>query len=91
MWRILQQDEPGDFVIATGATYSLQSFVEVAFGAFGLDWRDFVDEGKELLRPKDLLSSRADPSKAEIELQWRANHRMPDVVRGMIAGLTLPT
>ena len=84
MWRILQRPEPQDYVIATGVTSTLESFVATAFDAVGLSWQEHVEIDKELLRPKDLAFSCADPSKAREELGWSAKYSMTDVVREML-------
>jgi GDPmannose 4,6-dehydratase len=81
---MLQRESPDDFVIATGESYPLSRFVELAFTAVGLDWRDHVQADPALLRPTDIRTGRADPSKASRELGWRATYKMPDVVRLMI-------
>lgn len=85
MWRLLQQDEPADYVIATGQTHSLSGFVELSFDAVGLDWEEHVDIDETLLRPTDLSCGRADPARAGERLGWQASHAMPDVVRLMVA------
>ncbi len=87
MWRMLQQEQPEDFVIATGKTYSLEDFVQFTFSAFDLNWRDHVQQSEELFRPTDLLVSCADPSKANLILGWQAQLTMPLVVEKMIAGI----
>ncbi len=84
MWRMLQQPRATDYVIATGITSSLQEFVAAAFAAVGLDWRDHVESDPSLLRPSDLRVSRADPSKAHRELDWRALATVRDVVTRMV-------
>jgi GDPmannose 4,6-dehydratase len=84
MYLMLQQDEPDDFVIATGASYTLEAFVTAAFAAVGLDWRSHVKIDKGLLRPTDLSGGMGDPTKAKIQLGWQAQYQMPDVVRMMI-------
>jgi GDPmannose 4,6-dehydratase len=86
MWLMLQQELPEDFVIATGQTYSLEDFVRLAFLAFDLDWRNYVEQSEELFRPTDLLVGLADPSMALIKLGWQAHTKMPQVVEKMIAG-----
>lgn len=86
MWRILQHQAPEDFVIATGESHSLERFVELAFAEVGLDWREHVEIDRALLRPADLDVGRADPGKAAQVLGWAARHRLPDVVRMMVAG-----
>ena len=85
MQRMLQLDQPEDFVIATGATQSLQSFVATAFDAVGLDWQAHVDTDPALMRPTDLRYGRANPARAEQILGWHAQTRMPEVVRRMVA------
>lgn len=84
MWRILQQDTPQDFVIATGQTYSLEEFVETVFAHFGLRWQAHVKQAPELLRPTDPLIIAGNPRKAETVLGWKAKKLMPDVVKAMI-------
>lgn len=85
MWRMVQQDEPQDFVIATGESHTLSEFVEAAFACADLDWRTHVKVDSGLFRPSDLLTGQADPRKAERVLGWKAQHRMKDVVRLMMA------
>lgn len=90
MWRMLQQDTPDDYVIATGTTNKLQDFVATAFGHFGLDWKAHVDIDQGLLRPSDLKLSRADPSKAKARLDWAATSDMATVIGRMIDGVKGP-
>ena len=84
MWRMLQQPEPDDFVIATGESFSLRSFVAEAFSCVGLDWQDWVVTDENFMRPTDLAVGRANPEKAQRILGWRAQARMPQVVRMMV-------
>ena len=84
MWLMLQQDEPDDYVIATGESHSLQEFVAEAFRCAGLDWQKFVETDPKLFRPSDIRNSRGDPSKAERILGWRARYRMHDVARMLV-------
>lgn len=72
MWLMLQQGEAEDFVVATGETNSLENFVSVAFSGVGLDWHDHVEIDASLLRPNDIKISRADPSRAQKRLRWKA-------------------
>lgn len=87
MWKLLQLPQPEDMVIATGVTSTLESFVETAFDLMGLDWREHVLQDEHLLRPTDLLCSRADPSKAAACLGWQPKYHMPEVVNGMMTAL----
>lgn len=84
MWLMLQQDEPADFVIATGQPHSLEDFVETAFSVLGLNWRDHVKVDPSLLRPIDIEMGWGNPTKARDKLGWEAQHKMYDVVKMMI-------
>lgn len=84
MWQMLQQPEPSDFVIATGKSSKLSDFIERAFSCVGMEWQDHVEIDPALFRPTDLMVGRADPGRAERMLGWKAEKRMPEVVRLMI-------
>jgi len=84
MWMMLQQDTPGDFVIATGETNTLEEFVAAAFDCVGLDWHDHVVTDASLLRPSEIMVSRGNPYKASEKLGWRARLKMKDVVSMMV-------
>jgi GDPmannose 4,6-dehydratase len=86
MWLMLQQEQPEDFVIATGQTYTLEEFVRSSFSAVGLDWRNHVQQDETLFRPTDLVVSAADPGKTRTKLGWNARTFMPQVVERMIQG-----
>jgi GDPmannose 4,6-dehydratase len=85
MWRMLQQDTPCDYVIATGETNTLESFVVETFAQLGLDWRKHVATDPSLLRPSEIMVSRGNPEKASLDLGWRAANRMKDVIGLMIS------
>jgi GDPmannose 4,6-dehydratase len=70
MWRILQQEKPDDYVIATGETHSVREFCQEAFGAAGLDWKDFVKVDPKYFRPAEVDMLLGDASKARRELGW---------------------
>tara|TARA_B100000963_G_C22552120_1_gene637282 strand:+ start:32 stop:1000 length:969 start_codon:yes stop_codon:yes gene_type:complete len=84
MWLMLQRPYPEDFIIATGQSNSLQSFVETSFNYFGLHWRDHILINKEFFRETDILVSRANPEKARKVLDWQPKKKIEDVIRGMI-------
>jgi len=84
MWLMLQQAAPDDFVIATGQTHSLEQFVEHVFSALRLDWREFVESDVTMLRPTDILVSKANPTKAKQQLGWAARLTMPEVAERMV-------
>ena len=84
MWQMLQQEQPEDYVIATGESHSLEEFVEAAFSCAGLDWQKYVVPDPALLRPADISFGRANPARARERLGWQAQYRMRDVVRLMV-------
>lgn len=84
MWMMLQQPTPEDFVIATGETNTLESFVDEAFSNFNLNWKEHVTQNKEFMRPTDLVLSVGNPSKAAVKMGWKAKSKMKDVVRMML-------
>ena len=84
MWRMLQQEQPADYVIATGETNTLEQFVAETFQALGLDWHDHVSTDPSLLRPSEIMISRGNPSRAGAELGWQATYTMRDAIRLMI-------
>lgn len=90
MWRLLQQERPDDYVIATGLSSTLADYVAEVFAAFGLDWQDHVVSDPALGRPSDLDWSGADPARAERDLGWRAEIRMPEVARRMAQAAARP-
>jgi len=85
MWRMLQQDHPDDYVIATGETHSVQEFAELAFKYAGLDYREYVVTDKEYYRPAEVDLLVGDPSKAHAELGWRHNVCFEELVYAMVA------
>jgi len=84
MWRMLQQETPGDYVIATGETNTLEAFVAETFAQLGLDWQGHVSTDPSLLRPSEIMVSRGNPGKAAIALGWQPDNHMRDVIRIMI-------
>jgi GDPmannose 4,6-dehydratase len=85
MWLMLQAPVPEDLVISTGECHSLSAFVETAFAAVGLSWRDHVDSDPGLRRPSDIARTVGNPAQAWERLGWRATRRMHDVVKEMVA------
>ena len=85
MWRMLQLDEPDDFVIGTGETYSVRDFCIAAFSAVDLDYRDFVKQDEKFFRPAEVDLLVADPSKAERRLGWTPKVPFAELVNMMVA------
>jgi len=84
MWRILQQEKPGDYVVATGETHSVREFCEEAFGCVGLDWKDFVKVDAKYFRPAEVDVLLGDASKARRELGWKPNVTFKELVKLMV-------
>lgn len=85
MWRMLQADQPGDFVVGTGRAQSVREFLEASFNYVGLDWRDHVEFDDRLLRPAEVNSLIANASLAEAELGWKAETLAPELAEIMVA------
>jgi GDPmannose 4,6-dehydratase len=84
MWRMLQVDEPADYVVATGESYSIEQFVEFAFERAGLDWRRHVERDPAYYRPAEVDNLRGDASKAKADLGWEATTHTPALARLMV-------
>jgi GDPmannose 4,6-dehydratase len=84
MWRMLQADEPGDFVVATGTSYSVGDFVRMAFEHAGLDWEKHVKFDPRYLRPTEVDDLIGDASKAKELLGWQAQTYTPELVKIMV-------
>ena len=84
MWRMLQRDEPEDFVVGTGLSHSVRRLVEIAFEHVGLDWREFVRVDPALVRPAEVDRLLADPTKARERLGWEPRTSFEDLVRMMV-------
>jgi GDPmannose 4,6-dehydratase len=84
MWRMLQQPEPGDFVIATGVTRTIRDMCRLAFGHVGLDWERYVTVDESLFRPAEVDVLCGDASKAHERLGWRAKVGLPQLVDMMV-------
>jgi GDPmannose 4,6-dehydratase len=88
MWRMLQQEQAIDLVIATGRSVSLRHFVAKAFEHFGLDWQQHVEHDPTLLRPSDIVHGAADPTLARQLLGWQATLDVDAVVTAMCRAAT---
>ncbi len=84
MWRMLQQERPADYVIGTGEQHTPQEFVDVAFRHVGLDPADFVRVDPAFLRPAEVETLLADPTKAREELDWHSQTPFEELVRIMV-------
>lgn len=84
MWLMLQQDQPDDYVVATGETYSVKEFLELAFSHVNLHWEDYVAFDERYLRPAEVELLIGDPSKAKEKLGWKPSVTFPELVNLMV-------
>jgi len=84
MWLMLQQDEPDDYVVATGETHSVREFCEKAFSHVGLDYKEFVRTDPQLFRPAEVALLQGDASKAKRVLGWEPKKSFDQLIREMV-------
>ncbi len=84
MWRMLQQDKPDDYVLATNETHTIRDFLDAAFGRLNLDWHDHVKFDERLLRPAEVDLLIGDYTKAKRELGWEPDTRMKGLAELMV-------
>ncbi|TVU12754.1 hypothetical protein EJB05_46410, partial [Eragrostis curvula] len=84
MWLMLQQDQPGDYVVATEESHTVEEFLQAAFGYAGLDWKDHVVIDKKYFRPAEVDSLKGDSSKARRELKWKPKVGFQQLVEMMV-------
>jgi GDPmannose 4,6-dehydratase len=84
MWLMLQQDEPGDYVVATGETHTVREFCEIAFGRVGLDYEQFVKVDQRFVRPAEVDLLLGDPAKAKRVLGWEPKVTFSGLVEMMV-------
>ena len=85
MWRMLQQEQPEDFVLATGRTHTVRRLAELAFRAVDLDYNDYVVQDPRLIRPAEVDLLVGDPTKAREKLDWEAETSFEELVGIMVA------
>jgi len=83
-WRMLQADEPDDYVLATGETHSVREFLDEAFGYAGLDWQEYVKIDERYFRPAEVDLLLGDASKARDKLGWEPTVRFAELTRMMV-------
>ncbi|MFH2001701.1 MAG: GDP-mannose 4,6-dehydratase, partial [Planctomycetota bacterium] len=84
MWHMLQQDEPQDFVIATGETHSVREFCDVAFSRLDLNYKDYVTVDERFMRPAEVDLLMGDPSKAKEKMGWETKVSFKGLVEMMV-------
>ena len=84
MWRMLQQDEPDDYVVATGETHTIREFLGVAFMQVDLNWEDYVEIDPRYYRPAEVELLVGDPTKAKEKLGWKAQVKFAELAKLMV-------
>ena len=84
MWLMLQQEEPDDYVIATGETHSVREFLKEAFGYAGVDWNGHVETDSRYFRPLEVEFLQGDASKAKRKLGWEPKVKFKELVKIMV-------
>jgi GDPmannose 4,6-dehydratase len=84
MWRMLQAPEGDDYVVATGETHSIRECLDVAFGAVGLNWHDYVDVDPKYYRPAEVDLLIGDPAKAKAKLGWEPATKFKALIELMV-------
>lgn len=84
MWMMLQHPEPGDYVLATGETNSIEDFLRFSFEYVGLNWKDHVKTDDRFIRPNDVSRLCGNPSKAERVLGWKPQHSCRELAQRMV-------
>ena len=84
MWMMLQQNEPDDYVVATGETHSVKEFAELAFSYVGLDWKNHVTTDEKVYRPAEIFELRGDSDKARKKLKWEPSVTFKELVKIMV-------
>jgi GDPmannose 4,6-dehydratase len=84
MWLMLQQDQPDDYIIATGVSHSVRNLVEIAFHAAGLDWNKYVRLDPALIRPAEVEHLIGDSSKARQQLGWTPTVDFNGLIKMMV-------
>lgn len=84
IWQMLQQDEPEDYVIASGENHSVREFVEIAFNSVGLNWQKYVKTDQNLYRPSEVYELRGDFSKAKKKFGWKPKVLFEELVHKMV-------
>jgi len=83
-WKMMQEEQPDDYVIATGETYSVRDFLEEAFGYVGLQWQNHVEIDSRYFRPTEVDLLQGDASKARARLNWTPKVTFRELVRLMV-------
>jgi GDPmannose 4,6-dehydratase len=84
MWLMLQQEQPDDYVVATGETHSIHEFLDISFGRVNLDWKDYVEFDERYLRPAEVDLLIGDPAKAKKQLGWEPSVTFEELVHLMV-------
>jgi GDPmannose 4,6-dehydratase len=86
MWQMLQQDEPEDYVVASGECHSVREFLQLSFECVGLDYKSFLVIDENLYRPSEVNILQGDASKAKKRLDWYPKVSFQELVKEMVEG-----
>lgn len=84
MWLMLQQDEPEDYVVATGKTHSIERLLDVAFSCVDLEWKNYTVQDPKFMRPAEVDLLIGDPSKAQAKLGWESSISFEEMIQIMV-------
>jgi len=84
MWMMLQQDQPDDFVVATGETHSVERLLEVAFGCVDMNWKDHTVQDPKFMRPAEVDQLIGNPAKAQAKLGWEPSVSFEELIEMMV-------
>jgi GDPmannose 4,6-dehydratase len=84
MWLMLQQTQPGDYIISTGESHTVSEFAQKAFALLGLNWQDYVQEDAKLKRPVDINNLKGDYSQAKNQLGWEPQVKFAELIEIMV-------
>jgi len=84
MWSMLQQEEPEDFVLATGNAHSIRELCNIAFRSVGLNYKNYVVRNPKFMRPVDVNKLKGDATKAREQLGWTPTHTFEELITEMV-------
>jgi GDPmannose 4,6-dehydratase len=84
MWRMLQQDKPDDYVIATGISHSVKDLIQIAFNHLGLDWKEYTVNDPKFFRPAEVDSLLGNSEKARKKLGWQPKITFEELIKMMV-------
>jgi GDPmannose 4,6-dehydratase len=84
MWRMLQADAPNDYILATGTQHTVEDFLRSSFETVNLDFRKFLQQDPRFIRPSEVSNLVGNPERAEQQLGWKAQTKLPELAKIMV-------